>query len=102
MTIILPLLYAVGGVLVASVLSLVPALHIYNVAGFIVLATATLGEFAPPELLAMFFLGLITGYSFMNSISSIFLSAPDDSTVFVGISFTQIVRQFYSLRLSPA
>jgi len=83
MSIILPLLYAVGGALVASVLSLVPALHIYNVAGFIVLATATLGEFAPPELLAMFFLGLITGYSFMNSISSIFLSAPDDSTVFV-------------------
>jgi putative membrane protein len=83
MTIILPLLYAVGGALVASVLSLVPALHIYNVAGFIVLATATLGEFVPPELLAMFFLGMITGYSFMNSISSIFLSAPDDSTVFV-------------------
>ena len=54
---------AATGALVASVLSLVPALHIYNVAGFIILATATLGEFVPPESLAFFFLGLITSYS---------------------------------------
>jgi putative membrane protein len=77
------LLMAVGGALVASVLSLVPALHIYNVAGFIILATATLDEFVPPELLAFFFLGLITGYAMLNTIPSIFLSAPDDSTIFV-------------------
>lgn len=63
MTIIVPLLYAIGGALAASVLALVPALHIYNVAGFIILISATLGEFAPPELLAMFFLGMITSYS---------------------------------------
>jgi putative membrane protein len=31
----------------------------------------------------MFFLGLITGYAMLNTIPSIFLSAPDDSTVFV-------------------
>ena len=80
---IVMLLVAVAGALVASVVSLVPALHIYNVAGFIILASATLSEFAPPELLAMFFLGLITSYSMLNTIPSIFLSAPDDSTVFV-------------------
>ena len=77
------LLMAVAGAMVASVLSLVPALHIYNVAGFIILATATLGDLVEPELLAMFFLGLITGYAMLNTIPSIFLSAPDDSTVFV-------------------
>ena len=80
------LLIAVAGAVVASVLSLVPALHIYNVAGFIILATATLGKMEnaiPPELLAMFFLGMITGYAMLNSISSIFLAAPDDSTIFV-------------------
>jgi putative membrane protein len=77
------LLVAAAGALLASVLALVPALHIYNVAGFIILAMGTLGEFVPPELLAMFFLGLITGYSMLNTIPSIFLSAPDDSTVFV-------------------
>ena len=80
---LIPLLYAVAGALAASVLSLVPALHIYNVAGFIILATARLGKFAPPELLAMFFLGLITSYAMLNTIPSIFLSAPDDSTIFV-------------------
>ena len=86
MDVILPLLCAVGGALVASVLALVPALHIYNVAGFIILATATLGETGndvPPELLGFFFLGMITAYSMLNTIPSIFLSAPDDSTVFV-------------------
>jgi len=74
---------AAVGALAASAISLVPALHIYNVAGFIILATATLGERLPPEYLAMFFLGLVTGYSMLNTIPSIFLSAPDDSTVFV-------------------
>jgi putative membrane protein len=77
------LLVAAAGAVVASVLSIVPALHIYNVAGFIVLAMGALGEFVEPELLAMFFLGLITGYAMLNTIPSIFLSAPDDSTVFV-------------------
>lgn len=77
------LLYAVGGALVASVLSLVPALHIYNVAGFIILAATALDEFIPPEQLAMVFLGLIVGYSMLNTIPSIFFSAPDDSTIFV-------------------
>ncbi|HIE37533.1 MAG TPA: hypothetical protein EYH30_06735 [Anaerolineales bacterium] len=77
------LLCAVGGVLVASVLSPVPALHIYNVAGFILLGAATVGLPFPPQYLAMFFLGLVTGYAVLNTISSIFLSVPDDSTVFV-------------------
>jgi len=80
---IVPLIYAVGGALLASVLSLVPALHIYNVAGFVVLAMATLDKSVPPELLAFFFLGMITSYAMLNTIPSIFLSAPDDSTVFV-------------------
>jgi putative membrane protein len=81
MTVVLPV--AVAGAVVASVVSLVPALHICNVAGFIILASDTLSEFAPPELLAMFFLGLITSHSMLNTIPSMFLSAPDDSTVFV-------------------
>ncbi len=74
---------ATAGAIVASALALVPALHIYNVAGLIILGWGALGRFVPPELLAMFFLGLITGYAFLNTIPSIFLAAPDDSTVFV-------------------
>jgi putative membrane protein len=77
------LLIATVGALVASVLSLVPALHVYNVAGFVILATTALGDSLPPERLAMLFLGMITGYAMLNTIPSIFLCAPDDSTVFV-------------------
>jgi putative membrane protein len=77
------LLAAAAGAIVASVLALVPALHIYNVAGLIVLATARLGEFVPPELLAMFLVGMTTGYAMLNTVPGIFLAAPDDSTVFV-------------------
>ena len=86
MTTLVLLLCAVGGALVASVLALVPALHIYNVAGLILLTTATLGKMGngvPPEFLSFFFLGMITSYSMLNTIPSIFLSAPDDSTVFI-------------------
>jgi len=77
------LLLATAGALVASLLALVPALHVYNVAGFIILGTTALGPLLPPDDLAMFFLGLLTSYATLNTIPSIFLSAPDDSTVFV-------------------
>ncbi len=77
------LLFALLGALVAVPLSVVPALHIYNVAGFLVLGTAALGPFLPPEHLAMLFLGMITAYAILNTIPSIFFSAPDESMVFI-------------------
>ena len=85
----LSLAFAVLGALVASVLSLVPALHVYTVAGLVILATAhgcllsELGEIMPPELVAMSFVGMTTGYAMLNAIPSIFMTAPDESTVFV-------------------
>jgi putative membrane protein len=87
------LLVAVMGALVAAVLALVPALHIYTVAGLIVLATDRLGEVAPPELTGMFFLGMTAGYAMLNSIPSIFLATPDDSTVFVVLPGQKCVLQ---------
>ena len=83
------LLCAVLGALVASVLSLVPGLHVYTAAGLVILATAhgcllsTLGEIVPPDFVATFFVGMTTGYAILNAIPSIFLTAPDESTVFV-------------------
>ncbi len=77
------LLFALLGALAAVPLSVVPALHIYNVAGFLVLGTAALGPFLPPEHLAMLFLGMITSYAVLNTIPSIFFSAPDESMVFI-------------------
>ncbi|MBN1178269.1 MAG: tripartite tricarboxylate transporter permease [Anaerolineae bacterium] len=77
------LAWAVAGALVAAALSLVPALHIYNVAGFMLMAVSTLGPFLSPEHLAMLFLGMVTAYAIVNTIPSIFLSAPDDTTAFI-------------------
>lgn len=77
------LLFALLGALVAAPLSLLPAVHIYNVAGFLLLASAFLGPLLAPEEMAMLFLGMVTAYSVLNTIPSIFFAAPDESTVFV-------------------
>jgi putative membrane protein len=77
------LLWALIGAVGASALALIPALHIYNVAGFILLLSPTLSAWLSPEEMAFLFLGMITGYAMLNTIPSIFLSAPDDSTVFI-------------------
>jgi putative membrane protein len=77
------ILWTLVGAIAASLLALVPALHIYNVAGFILLASGALAPWMNPEQMAFLFLGLITGYAMLNTIPSIFLSAPDDSTVFM-------------------
>ncbi len=87
------LLIAAAGVLLAAVLSLIPALHIYNVAGFVILVTTALGDLVPPEHLAMLFLGMITGYAMLNTIPSVFLSVPDDSTVFLVLPGQTYLRQ---------
>jgi putative membrane protein len=77
------LLWTVAGTVIASFIGLIPALHIYNVAG-LVLLLSTAGRIAlPPERLAFLFLGMVTGYAMVNTIPSIFLAAPDESTVFV-------------------
>jgi putative membrane protein len=77
------LLIAAAGVLIAALLSLVPALHIYNVAGLVILGATALESRLPAEHLAMLFLGMITAYAMLNALPAIFLSAPDDSTVFM-------------------
>ncbi len=70
------------GVLLAAVLSLIPALHVYNVAGFVLLLAIANPNFVPPETLAMFMLGLVVGYAMLNTLPAVILSAPDDSMIF--------------------
>ncbi|RME37812.1 MAG: hypothetical protein D6793_03690, partial [Thermoflexia bacterium] len=77
------LLYSLLGALVSVPFAFLPAVHIYNVAGFLLLASAFLGPILAPEDLAMLFLGMVTAYSVLNTIPSVFFSAPDESMVFV-------------------
>lgn len=87
------LLIAGAGVLLAAVLCLVPALHVYSAAGLLLLAPAALGEVLPPECLAMLLVGMVTGYAVLNSLPSIFLAAPDESTVFIAAPGQRYLRQ---------
>jgi putative membrane protein len=74
---------ALAGTVLSSLLSCIPALHIYNVAGLIVILALKVQGLMPAEALAMFMLGLVVGYAVLNTIPSIFLGAPDDSTIFI-------------------
>lgn len=77
------ILVAVIGTLLASVLALIPALHIYNVAGLLILFAATLSNILTPDQLAMLLLGMIVGYAMLSTIPSIFLAAPDEAAAFI-------------------
>lgn len=77
------MLWTLIGTFAAALLALLPALHIYNVAGLLLLLGATLEPVLTPERLAFLFLGMITGYAMLNTIPSIFLAVPDESTLFI-------------------
>jgi putative membrane protein len=75
---------SIAGALVSGVLGCLPALHIYNVAGVLVLGYGWLeGLGVPVEVISCFMMGLVAGYSMVNTIPAIFLGAPDESAVFI-------------------
>jgi putative membrane protein len=74
---------ALAGTVLSSLLACLPALHIYNIAGLLILLAPRIEEMLPGDMLAMFMLGLVIGYAVVNTIPSIFFGAPDESTLFV-------------------
>lgn len=85
----------VVGTLVASVMACLPALHIYNVAGFALLfALPVIREgIISSSILIAFMMSLIVAYSVLNTIPSIFLGAPDESAIFVTMPGTRALMQ---------
>lgn len=75
--IILP--FVLAGTLFGSIVSLMPSLHIYNVAGFALLLWQVIEGIMPPEAIAPFFMSMIVGFSFINTIPMTFIGAPDES-----------------------
>ncbi len=63
--------------------TLVPGLHIYNIAGLVLLLNDRRPQFITPDFLPFLFLGMISGYAVLNTIPSVFFSAPDESTLFI-------------------
>ncbi|HEM61003.1 MAG TPA: hypothetical protein ENO24_01830, partial [Chloroflexi bacterium] len=74
---------ALLGTVLASLLACIPGLHIYSVAGILIVLNLKLQGRVDGEVLALFLLGLVVGYAVVNAIPSIFLGAPDESTLFI-------------------
>ncbi|MFA6173130.1 MAG: tripartite tricarboxylate transporter permease [Kiritimatiellales bacterium] len=74
-----------AGTVLACFLAILPGLHIYNVMGLAALFLYSLhgsGAAAMPEFYIPFMLGLVTGWSVLNTIPSVLLGAPDESAIF--------------------
>lgn len=77
------MLCALSGTLLGSLVACVPALHVYNIAGLLFLFLDRSSTPIPPHSLAMFMLGMVVGYSVVNTIPSVFLAAPDESATWI-------------------
>ncbi|MCD6418099.1 tripartite tricarboxylate transporter permease [bacterium] len=75
--------YILIGIGASSILSLIPALHIYNVLGLIIIAILSFGQFIPPAALPYIFMAMLVTYAILNTLTAVFLSAPDESMIFV-------------------
>lgn len=78
-----------GAVLAGTVLScflaILPGLHIYNVMGLAAMLIYWLqgmGMAVNPEVYLPFMIGLVVGWSVLNTIPSVLLGAPDESAIF--------------------
>lgn len=86
------LLAAIGGTLAGSLISFIPGLHAFNLAGFAILLYIAFPAF-DPLLLAMVMAGLVVGYAVISSAGSVYFSTPDDS-----LRFTRLPSQRYLLQ----
>lgn len=77
------ILLALLGALIASVLALIPALHIYNVIALFILISGGLAETMTANQLSMLLLGMIIGYAMLSVIPAIYLAAPDETSAFI-------------------
>jgi len=70
-----------AGMLIGIASGVFPALHVYNIFGFVVLVILKFS--LSWKLILTFAVALITAYCFSNTISSVFFSLPDESTAFM-------------------
>jgi putative membrane protein len=73
------------GTVLACFLAILPGLHIYNVMGLFALLLYAPGGWSAvsmPEVFIPFMIGLVTGWSVLNTIPSVLLAAPDESAIF--------------------
>lgn len=74
--------YILLGTLIAGLVSLIPALHIFNLASFILLYLK-FPHLLPGNALPAFMMSLVVSWSIINTIPALFLGAPDESAMFI-------------------
>ena len=79
------LLFVIAGTILSTFLSLLPALHIYNVVGIIliVMTAPAVHAVVPPVFIPVFMMSMVVGWAILNTIPAMFLGAPDESAIFV-------------------
>lgn len=85
MAIVYVLLSTIIGTVLSSFLSILPGLHAYNVMGLLVMLilwVQSLGWAMPPEVFLPFMMGMVVGWSMLNTIPAVLLGAPDESALF--------------------
>ncbi|MFZ2960482.1 MAG: tripartite tricarboxylate transporter permease [Candidatus Ozemobacteraceae bacterium] len=71
--------FTILGTLIGAFFSLFPSLHIYNVAGIVLLLWTTTFHTMEHSCVGPFFISMITAFSFINTIPMTFFGAPDES-----------------------
>lgn len=75
------ILFALVGVLLGSLISFMPGLHVFNLAGFGVLLYISFPAFSKIQL-AMMMLGMLVAYGMVRHVASTLLGSADDSIFF--------------------
>jgi len=83
MTVDIPLYFlsAIAGTLLGALVSFIPGLHVFNLAGFAVLLFFAFPF--DPMVMMMICMGLVVGYAIVSNLSSVYFSTPDDSVLFM-------------------
>lgn len=71
------------GLAVGTVFSLLPGLHVYNIAGLLVMFLTAKEHAIPEAAIAGLMMGMVVAYAFVSTIPAVCLGAPDESAVFV-------------------
>ena len=74
---------ALGGTILAVCLACIPALHIYNIAGLLLVLLVRYETAVDPQVVSFLLLGMMVGYALASVIPSVFLSVPDEATMWL-------------------
>ena len=78
------LLSTIAGTIVSIVVGCLPAMHVYNVATLFIIFYATISKTmlgSDPHVMMPFMMGLVVGWAILNTVPTVFLGAPDESSM---------------------